>query len=159
MASDLTTLPTHLARIQKTGEDHIICGGVSPDGSGIAFSDQQGLHLYHLSPQSDTAHPQDAAAVDMTADQPDSAVSKAARLQQVAVGRAGQKLLRLATPEDLPTFQELQYRPGSAQLIGLTAGGTLVVLDTQTMTVCLWSCATLCICALLHVCFPSRSNF
>lgn len=134
-AADLTTLPTHIVRIQKTGEDHIVCGAVSPDGSGIAFSDQQGLHLYQLSPQSDAAHPHDTGAVDPTAEESDLAVSKAARQQQVAVGRAGQKLMRLSSPEDLPTFQELQYRPGCAQVIGLTAQGSLVVLDTPTMTV------------------------
>lgn len=150
-ASDLTTLPTHIARIQKTGDDHIICGAVSPDGSGVAFSDQQGLHMYQLSPQSDAAHRHDTEAGDPTAQEPDSAVSKATSQQQVAVGRAGQKLMRLGTPGDLPTLQELQYRPGCAQVIGLTAQGSLVVLDTQTMMVQPVPVhVSLCSCILLH---------
>ena len=48
-AMTLSTLPTHIAQIKKTGLDHIICGALSPDGSRIAFSDQAGLHLYQLS--------------------------------------------------------------------------------------------------------------
>lgn len=154
--TDLTTLPTHIARIQKAGDDHIVCGALSPDGLGIAFSDQQGLHLYQLSPQSEATQPHDTEsaqqphdteAMDTAAEQPALAVSKA-RVQQVALGRAGQKLVRLSTPEDLPSFQELQYRPGCAQVMGLTAQGTLVVLDTQTMTV-----RTVAVCKPLHLSF------
>ena len=133
--SDLTTWPTHIARIQKAGDDHIICGAVSPDGSGVAFSDGQGLHLYQLSTQNDANRLDDTQAMATVADQPELAVSKA-RLQQVASGQAGQKLIRLTAAEDLPSFHELQYRPGCAQVVGLTPQGTLVVLDTQTATVC-----------------------
>lgn len=134
--SHLTSLPTHIARIQKTGDDHIICGAISSDGSALAFSDRQGLHLYQLSSQHDADEPDNTSAMDAETDEPDLAVSKAVMtVQPVASGRDGRKLMRLNAPEDLPSFVELQYRPGCAQVIGLTPQGTLVVVDTQAAAV------------------------
>ena len=132
-------LPTHIARIQKMGDDHITCGAISSDGSAVAFSDAQGLHLYQLSAQYDADRPDNTAAMDIEADEPDLALSKAT-LQPVAFGRAGRKLMRLTAPEDLPSFIELQYRPGCSEVLGLTPQGTLVVTDTQTAAVGLSLC-------------------
>lgn len=134
--SDLTTLPTHIVRIQKMGDDHISCGAISSDGSALAFSDRQGLHLYQLSAQHDADRPDNTVAMDTEADEPDLPVSKAT-MQPVASRRAGHKLMRLSAPEDLPSFIELQYRPGCLQVLGLTPQGTLVVMNTQTAAVCL----------------------
>ena len=134
--SDLTTLPTHIARIQKNGDDHITCGAISSDGSAIAFSDRQGLHLYQLSAQHDADAPDSTSAMETGTDEADLAVSKAVMtLQPVASGRDGRNLIRLNAPEDVPSFVELQYRPGCAQVIGLTPQSTLVVTDTQTAAV------------------------
>lgn len=130
--SELTTLPTHIARIQKKGDDHITCGAISSNGSAFAFSDRQGLHLYQLSAQHDADGP---AALTTEADEPDLAVSEAT-LQLVASGPVGRKLMRLTVPEDLPSFIDLQYRPGCAQVIGLTSQGTVAVVDTETAAVC-----------------------
>lgn len=143
--TELTTLPTHIARIQKKGDDHITCGAISSDGSAFAFSDRQGLHLYQLSAQRDADGPDTTAAMDTEADtEPDLAVSKAT-LQAVASGPAGRKLMRLTVPDDLPSFIELQYRPGCAQVIGLMPQGTVVVMDTQTPAVrFLYICTLLC---------------
>lgn len=134
--SDLTTLPTHIAHIQKTGDDHITCGAISSDGSAFAFSDRQGLHLYQLSAQHDADRLNNTSAMVTETDEPDLADSKAVTtLQPVASGRAGHKLRRLSAPEDLPNIVELHYRPGCAQLIGLTPQGNLVVMDTQNAAV------------------------
>ena len=136
---DLTMLPTHIAHIQKTGDDHIACGAISSDGSALAFSDRQGLHLYQLSAQHDANGPDSTSAMDIQADEPDLAVSKAVMtLQTVASGPAGPKLMRRSAPKGLPSFVELQYRPGCAQLIGLTPEGTLVAMDTQSVVVRLY---------------------
>lgn len=142
MASDLTALPTHIARIKKMSDDHIICGAVSSDGSAVAFSDGQGLHLYKLSVQSSAADDQDhTESMEEDADESNLIVSTVGA-HQVAKGRAGTKLMRLSSPQVLPSFHELQYRPGSSQVIGLTPEGSLVVVDTQTAAVCFQCCVS-----------------
>ena len=133
--SELTTLPTHTARIQKKGDDHITCGAISSDASAFAFSDRQGLHLYQLSARHDPDGPDTTAALTSEADEPDLAVSEAT-LHPVASGPAGRKLMRLTVPEDLPSFVELQYRPDSVQVIGLMPQGIVAVVDTETAAVC-----------------------
>ena len=145
MASDLTALPTHIARIKKVNDDHIICGAISSDGSAVAFSDGQGLHLYQFSAQSSRADEQEhAGSVEADADEPNLMVSTA-KAQQVAMGRAGRKLARLSAPQDLPSFHELQYRPESSQVIGLTPKGSLLVVDSQTAAVCFQCCVLSCL--------------
>lgn len=132
--SELTMLPTHIARIQKKGDDHITCGAISSDGAAFAFSDRQGLHLYQLSAQHDADVPDNIAALNAEAQEPDLAVSKAT-WQPIASGPAARKLMRLTVPEDLPSFVELQYRLGCEQVIGLMPQGTVTVVDTETAAV------------------------
>ena len=149
-AQGLCTLPTHIARIRKDGKDHIICGAIKSDGSGIAFSDQQGLHLYELPAPSCEAEQQDSAEpMAATTDQSELTVSSA-RVQQVAEGQAGRKLMRLSPPEDVPTFHELQYRPGSSHILGLTSHGSLVIVDTQTAAVGFQLCGYLSVCLIVQ---------
>ena len=59
-----------------------------------------------------------------------------ASVRQVAAGQSGRKLMRLSAPEGLPTLHELQFRPGSSHIVGLTAQGVLCVVDTETSEVC-----------------------
>jgi len=131
--ASLTALPTHLARIKKTGTNHIICGALSPDGTQLAFSDQAGLHVYQLpskaTAQTDTGADAQAEEIDVTARSP-------SKSQAAAERQAERKLVHLAVPEGLPTFQELQFRPRSSQLVGLTAQGSLLVVDMDTAEVC-----------------------
>lgn len=130
--ASLTALPNHIARIKKTGKDHIICGALSSDGSRLAFSDPSGLHVYEL--------PADAASTD---DGGSAAASQQAagvaashnKSQQVAEGQSRHKLMRLTVPEGLPTFHELHFRPQSSHLIGLTAQGCLLLVDMDTAEV------------------------
>lgn len=130
--ASLTALPTHIARIKKTGKDHIICGALSSDGSRLAFSDQSGLHVYEL--------PADAASTDDGGAEtnPQQAAGIAAghnKPQQVAEGQSRHKLMRLTVPEGLPTFHELHFRPQSSHLVGLTAQGSLLLVDMETAEV------------------------
>ena len=131
--ASLTALPTHLARIRKTGTDHIICGALSLDGARLAFSDQAGLHVYQLPSEAtactDTSADAQAEEIGVTASSP-------SKSQQAAAGQAERKLVQLAVPEGLPTFHELQFRPCSSQLVGLTAQGSLLVVDMDTAEVC-----------------------
>jgi len=132
--ASLTALPTHLARIKKTGTDHIICGALSPDGGRLAFSDQAGLHVYKL-PSEATAHTDTSA--DAQAEEIDVTASSPSKSSQAAERQAERKLVHLAVPEGLPTFHELQFRPNSSQLVGLTAQGSLLVVDMDTAEVCI----------------------
>ena len=132
--ASLTALPTHLARIKKTGIDHIICGALSPDGGRLAFSDQAGLHVYELPSVAAARTNTDA---DAQADEIDMTASSPSKSQQAAGGQAERKLVHLAVPEGLPTFHELQFRPHSSQLVGLTAQGNLLVVDMDTAEVCI----------------------
>ncbi len=131
--ASLTALPTHLARIKKTGTDHIICGALSPNGARLAFSDKAGLHVYQLpseaTAQTDTGADAQAEEIDVTASSPSKAQQAAER-----------KLVHLAVPEGLPTFHELQFRPGCSQLVGLTAQGSLVIVDMDSAEVCVHPC-------------------
>jgi len=132
--ASLTALPTHLARIKKTGTDHIICGALSPDGTQLAFSDQAGLHVYQLPSQ---ATDQTDPSADAQAEEIDVTASSPSKSQQAAERQAERKLVHLAVPEGLPTFHELQFRPGSSQLVGLTAQGSLLVVDMDSAEVCI----------------------
>ena len=131
--ASLTALPTHLARVKKTGTDHIICGALSPDGTRLAFSDQAGLHVYQLpleaTAQTDTGADAQAEEIDVTASSP-------SKTQQAAERQAERQLVHLAVPEGLPTFHELQFRPNSSQLVGLTAQGSLLIVDMDSAEVC-----------------------
>ena len=49
--------------------------------------------------------------------------------QPAASAEAKHSLQRLGLPEDLPGFQEMQFRPDTAELIGLTADGSILVVD------------------------------
>jgi len=129
--TSLTALPTHIARIKKTGTDHIICGALSSDGSRAAFCDQAGLHVYDLPAESAITDD-----VESVSEQTGPAPVSDVKSQKVAEGEAGRKLMRLAVPEESPTFHELQFRPSSPQLLGLTAQGSLMVLDVPTAAVC-----------------------
>jgi len=128
--ASLTALPTHIARIKKTGTDHIICGALSSDGGRLAFSDQAGLHVYEL--------PSEATAqTDTGADAQAEGIDSHSKSQQAAEGQAERKLVHLAVPEGLPTFHELHFRPRSSQLVGLTAQGNLLVVDMDSAEVCI----------------------
>ena len=58
--------------------------------------------------------------------------------RQVAAGQSGRKLMRLSAPEGLPTLHELQFRPGSSHVVGLTAQGVLCVVDIEKSEVLLF---------------------
>ena len=55
--------------------------------------------------------------------------------QVAAKAEAKHTLQRLSVPENVPAFQDMQFRPSSHQLVGLTPEGDLLVVDCITSQV------------------------
>lgn len=139
----LSAYPSHLAHVKKSGIHHIICGALSPDGSLLAFSDIEGVRCYRITTEATQAAVTNGAVSEAEAVQAgtssgvaaEAAATQAARAVehtgQHASAAAGSQpsLQRLSLPEGLPAFQEMQFRPNSTHLLGLTPEGKLLVVD------------------------------
>lgn len=142
---DLTAYPSHLAHVKKSGGNHIISGALSPDGSLLAFSDIDGVRCYQLqnaSAESDAASTLGISnaivAANGTAANGTDAAAAASNARHAVVAASGSaqakseaqhSLQRLSLPEDLPGFQEMHFRPDTSELVGLTAEGTILIVD------------------------------
>lgn len=132
-SSSLSSFPSHLAHVKKSGSHHITCSALSPDGSLLAFADIAGTRCYQVSAEATHADLTNGAASGADASQ--AATADVAASDTATAEKAKPILQRVSLPEALPAFQEMQFRSNSTQLVGLTPEGKLVVVDHDSCQV------------------------